>query len=137
MACDAAVVKTGTSTLEAAVIGAPQIAVYDFGWIMRLEWVLLWMWKRIPFVAMPNIILERMAVPELLGPDSRPEAILIALKELLNNEVTRGRMQEDYREIRRLLGSKLEKPATLRVAEIIDEMLIPEQDGEMESAARG
>jgi len=136
-ACDAAVVKTGTSTLEATVIGAPQIAIYDIGWMLRLEWMLLWTWKRIPFIAMPNIILERMAVPELLGPDSNPEAILIALKELLDNEVTRGRMQEDYREIRRLLGSDLEKPATLRVAEIIEEMLIPERDGEMESEALG
>ena len=58
---DAAVVKSGSATLEAAVIGTPQVVVYDFPWIGKLEWLLLWMWKRnIPFIAMPNVILQRM-----------------------------------------------------------------------------
>ena len=123
LACDAAIVKTGTATLEAAVVGAPQVAVYDLGWAGRIEWLLLWVWKRIPFIAMPNIILQRMAVPELLGFDCRPEAISAAICKLLGSEVERELMAKDYSEIRRHLGEKLSVSATERTAEILEEML--------------
>ncbi|MEA3187781.1 MAG: lipid-A-disaccharide synthase [Chthoniobacter sp.] len=123
LACDVAIVKTGTATLEAAVIGAPQVAVYDFEWVRRIEWLLLWMWKKIPFVALPNIILQRMAVPELLGLDCRAEAIALSVGELLENEVQRGQMLAAYDEVRRLLGAALPVSATKRTAEMLDEML--------------
>ena len=75
-ACDAAIVKSGTATLEAAVIGAPQVMVYDFPWVGRIEWLFLWMWKKnIPYIAMPNVILQRMAIRELLGLQCKPDAI--------------------------------------------------------------
>jgi lipid-A-disaccharide synthase len=121
-ACDVAVVKTGTATLEAAVIGAPQVAVYDVDWLGRLEWALLWMWKRIPFIAMPNIILQRMAVPELLGLECHPAAIAYAAGELLENDIQRHRMMEDYGEIRRQLGGDLPFGATERTVEMLEDM---------------
>ncbi|MFZ4386744.1 MAG: lipid-A-disaccharide synthase [Chthoniobacterales bacterium] len=120
---DVAVVKTGTATLEAAVSGTPQVAVYDFGWIGRLEWLLLWMWKKIPFVAMPNIILQRKAVPELLGLACTPEAIATEVLSLLENREKREKMRLDYREIRKLLGEQLPYGATDRTVNIILEML--------------
>ena len=123
LACDAAIVKTGTATLEAAVIGVPLVAVYDFDWSRRIEWLLLWMWKRIPFIAMPNIILQRIAVPELLGLECRAEAIAETIGDLLRNDILRHRMLQDYAEIRRHLGSDLPVPATIRTAEILEEML--------------
>jgi lipid-A-disaccharide synthase len=122
-ACDAAIVKSGTVTLEAAVLGAPQVVVYDFDLVRRAEWLLLWAWKRIPFAAMPNVILQRMAVPELLGLDCRPAAIAFAVEELLANDVQRGRMLRDYEEVRRAIGSELPQAPTVRVAEIVEEMV--------------
>ncbi len=122
-ACDAAVVKSGTGTLEAAVIGAPQVVVYDVGWITRIEWLLLWMYKKIPFITLPNIILQRMAVQELLGLDCTPEKISQAITELLEDESKRAKMAEDYREIREKLGARLLVPATERTAEILEELL--------------
>lgn len=123
-ACDAAIVKSGTATLEAAVIGAPQVVVYDFPWIGRIEWLFLWMWKKnIPFIAMPNVILQRMAVRELLGLECKPDAIAQAVAELIEDESKRRRIKEDYAEIRRKLGASLPKPATLRTAEMLEEMI--------------
>jgi lipid-A-disaccharide synthase len=116
-------VKSGTVTLEAAVLGAPQVVVYDFDLVRRAEWLLLWAWKRIPFAAMPNVILQRMAVPELLGLDCRPAAIAFAVEELLANDVQRGRMLRDYEEVRRAIGSELPQAPTVRVAEIVEEMV--------------
>jgi lipid-A-disaccharide synthase len=122
-ACDAAVVKMGSATLEAAVIGAPQVAVYDVGWVARVEWVLLWAWKRIPFIAMPNIILQREIVPELLGLNCRPEAIAAGITSLLKDGETRQIMERGYEEIRRHLGGDLPLGATERTARIVEDML--------------
>jgi lipid-A-disaccharide synthase len=124
LACDAAVVKSGSATLEAAVLGAPQVVVYDFPWIGRIEWLFLWMWKKnVPFIAMPNVILQRMAVQELLGPGCTPAAIAKSVTALLEDEPLRARLARDCDEIRRALGSELGKPGSLRTAEILDEML--------------
>jgi lipid-A-disaccharide synthase len=118
-----AVVKTGSATLEAAVAGAPQVTVYDLGWASRFEWLLLWMWKKIPFIAMPNIILQRRLVPELLGLHCRPEAIAAAVNRLLGNQEDRLQMEEGYKEIRAHLGENLPFGASARTVEILEEML--------------
>ena len=122
-ACDAAVVKTGSATLEAVVAGAPQVTVYDLGWAARIEWVLLWMWKRIPFIAMPNIILQRMLVPELLGLNCRTATIAAAVRRLLESEEDGKAIASGYEEIRVLLGGQLPLGATERTVEILEEML--------------
>ena len=123
LASDVAIVKTGTATLEAVLAGAPQIAIYDGSAVQRVEWFLLWTWKRIKYIAMPNVILQRMAVPELLGLDCRPEKIERAVVSLLDDETVRSRMLSDYSEISRALGSELPVPATERTAQILEEML--------------
>ncbi|HEV7868822.1 MAG TPA: hypothetical protein VGO90_14135 [Chthoniobacteraceae bacterium] len=123
LACDVAVVKTGTATLEAALADAPQVAIYDLPPAQILEWAVLWAWKRIPFIAMPNIILQRRAVPELLGPACRPGRIAAAVSLLLDDRCAREQMLSDYAEIRRALGSELPASATQRTAEILEEML--------------
>jgi len=128
LACDAAIVKTGTATLEAAVVGAPQVAVYDIDWIRRIEWLLLWMWKKIPFIALPNIILQRIAVPELLGLDCRAQAMALEIGDLLQNEVRRARMLADYEDVRQQLGANLPLSPTQRTAQILEEMLCTQPD---------
>ncbi len=124
LASDAAIVKTGTATLEAALVGTPQVAVYDASMIGRLEWCLLWAWRRIPFIAMPNIILQREAVPELIGLKCAPGKIATALTRVLHNEAAREEMLRDYSLIRKALGSELSVTPTERTAQIVEEMLI-------------
>lgn len=122
-AADAAVVKTGTATLEAVLADVPQVTVYDFGPVSRVEWCLLWAWRRIPFIAMPNIILQRHAVPELLGLNCKAGRIADWLMRLLKSDSTREQMRRDYSEIRAALGSGLPISATERTAQIAEEML--------------
>jgi lipid-A-disaccharide synthase len=123
LASDAAIVKTGTATLEAALAGTPQVAIYDASMTGRIEWCLLWAWQRIPFIAMPNIILQREAVPELIGLKCQPANIARALMRLLGDEAERDKMLRDYALIRRALGSELVRGPTERTAEIVEEML--------------
>jgi lipid-A-disaccharide synthase len=123
LAADAAVIKTGTGTLEAVVTGTPQVAVYDVSKPSRVEWCLLWAWKRIRFIAMPNIILQREGVPELIGLQCQPHKIAKELISILEDDTRRETMFRDYAFIRQELGADLALPATERTAQIVEEML--------------
>ena len=123
VASDAAIVKTGTGTLEAAVANTPQVAVYDVSIPARLEWLFLWAWRWVPFIAMPNIILQRRAVPEFWGLSCRPNIIARAVIRLLTDQPAREKVLRDYQEIRHALGADLPLPPTERTAEIVEEML--------------
>ncbi len=133
-AADAAIVKTGTASLEAVLAGVPHLAVYDFTIAGRTEWVLLWAWKRIPFWAVPNIILQRKAIPELLGLKCQPERIAATVQSLLEEGPIRRQMLQGYELVRRALGSELPIPATERTAEIVEEMLQEITDAELAPA---
>jgi lipid-A-disaccharide synthase len=122
-ACDAAIVKSGTSTLEAAVADAPQVVVYDGPKVMRLQAHIMGVRKRVPFVAMPNIIVQRRIVPELLGEDCTPANIAREVSSLLEAGEASTRMRADYALVRRALGAELPIGATQRTAEILEEML--------------
>jgi lipid-A-disaccharide synthase len=123
LACDAAIVKSGTATLEAAVANAPQIVVYNVPTLLRIQWVATGSRKKIPFVAMPNIILERQCVPEFLANECRAEVLVPQLRKLLTEPLLRDTMRQGYTEVRRALGSELPVGATVRTATMIEEML--------------
>jgi lipid-A-disaccharide synthase len=123
VASDAAVVKTGTGTLEAVICGTPQVAIYDVSVPRRIEWLLLWAWRWVPFIAMPNIILQKSAVPELWGLNCQPEKIAARLIEILTDEDIRGAMLRDYHAIHQALGAELPLSPTERTAQIVEEML--------------
>lgn len=122
-ACDVATVKSGTATLEAAVADAPQVVVYDAPMLLRAQWHLSGLEKKVPLVAMPNIILGRMAARELLGEACRPPLIAQELMTLLKNAGARQTLRADYAEVRRALGSELPYTATQRTAELLEELL--------------
>ena len=122
-ASDAAIVKTGTGTLEAVLAGAPQVTMYDVSALGRVEWLILWAWRWVPFIAMPNIILQREVVPELIGIQCQPKKIAEALMPLLIDESVRARIRRDYKLIHRALGCDLPTSPTERTAQIVEEML--------------
>lgn len=134
-ACDVAIVKSGTSTLEAAVADAPQVVVYDGPKVMRLQAHIMGVRKHVPFVAMPNILLQRRIVPELLGEDCTPQNIARDVSSLLEAGDVSTRMRADYALVRRALGEDLPFGATQRTAEILDEMLYKESGAVPASAA--
>ena len=72
---------------------------------------------------MPNIILQREAVPELIGLNCQPEKIAQALVRVLTDKTTREKILWDYALIRQALGSELETSPTERTAQIVEEML--------------
>lgn len=75
-ACDAALVKSGTSTLEAMLLHRPMVVSYRLG---ELTYRLVRLLLRTPFVALPNILAGRRLVPELLQHEATPAALAAEL----------------------------------------------------------
>ncbi len=100
-ACDAALVKSGTSTLEAMCLGRPMVVSYKLGdWSYRLARRLV----RTPYIALPNILAGRELVPELLQQDATPGALSDALlrqmargDEVTNLKAEFGRLHDSLR----------------------------------------
>lgn len=114
-ACDLVVTKSGTATLEAAILGRPMVILYRGSPIQGLEYRLLHQ-RRVRFIGMPNIILDRQAFPELIQVQVTPEAIAAAALPLLNDAAARERAEADLRLVRAELG---EPGAVGRTAELI------------------
>ncbi len=80
VACDVALVKSGTSTLEAMLLHRPMVVSYRLGWwTYQLAKRVL----RTPYVALPNILAGRALVPELLQHEGTAQALADALQQEL------------------------------------------------------
>jgi len=110
-ASDAALVKSGTSTLEAGLMLRPMVVVYKLSWLSYLVARLL---VRIAHVALVNILAGRGIVPELLQGEASPERMAGELLRLLEDPAAREAQLAGLREVRASLG---EPGAARRVAD--------------------
>ena len=82
--CRAGIVCSGTATLEAALARTPMVVVYRLGKAGEKEAKLI-RFKRPKFIALPNIVLDRFAVPELIQEDATPDKLKATLHTILND----------------------------------------------------
>lgn len=80
VAADAAMIKSGTSTLEAMLLRRPMVVSYRLG---NLSYRIASRLVNTPFIALPNILAGQSLVPELIQDAATPEAIAHALTEQL------------------------------------------------------
>jgi lipid-A-disaccharide synthase len=97
-ACDAVLIASGTATLEALLYKRPMVVAY------RLAPLTFWILKRMvksPYVSLPNLLAQRLLVPELLQDDATVEALAQTLSPLIEDgqEQTRG-FDEIHRTLR-------------------------------------
>lgn len=84
---DLVITKSGTSTLEAAILGKPMIIMYRGPALMGLEWRLRRKGLNIAHIGLPNILAQERVFPELIQDDATPEAISnLAVEMLLQPE---------------------------------------------------
>jgi lipid-A-disaccharide synthase len=95
---------SGTATLEAAAFGTPMLILYRYSKMMAFEIAVLGVKKRIKMIGLPNILAERMIVPELIQETCTPESIAQHTIQLLRDPKIRGQMKADLAEVRALLG---------------------------------
>ncbi|MBC7205409.1 MAG: lipid-A-disaccharide synthase [Methyloversatilis sp.] len=96
MACDVALVASGTATLEAALCRAPHVVAYR---IHALSYRIMKRMAYQPWVGLPNILAGRSIVPELLQHDATPEKLADALDALLGDAVARAAQIDEFERI--------------------------------------
>jgi lipid-A-disaccharide synthase len=81
-ACNAVLIASGTATLEALLYKRPMVVAYC---VAPLTYRILKRMVKSPYVALPNLLAQRLLVPELLQDAATPEAMAQLLSPLLEN----------------------------------------------------
>jgi lipid-A-disaccharide synthase len=125
----AAIVCSGTATLEAAICKTPMVVVYVLDKLMVAEAKLVRL--KFDFIAQPSILLNRLVAPELFYVNATPERVAQELKPLLTESDARRKQLADFDEIETLLGPG---DAITRAARIALEILQPLRDSAVKSS---
>ena len=111
-ASEAAIVASGTATLETALLGKPMVIAYRMSpW----SWRLMKRMRYQPWVGLPNIIAGEFLVPELLQDEATPENLAQALLNISQDPAVRERLPERFEKMHRLLR----RDASQRAAEAV------------------
>lgn len=111
----AAVVASGTATVESALTGTPFVVVYR---LSLLTWLLGRRLVKLDTFAMPNLIAGRKIVPELIQAGFTADAVVRELRKILPDGPARREMQDSLAEVKRKLAVT-EAPALLAAEEIL------------------
>jgi len=98
---DAAIVSSGTATIEAALLDVPMVVIYR---VTPLTAALAKPLVRTPFFSMVNLIAGKRAVPELIQNEFTPERTSAEILRLLNDQNAREAIRRDLAEVRHRLG---------------------------------
>ena len=117
-AADAALAKSGTTTLEAALADVPMVVAYK---VHPLTWLMFQRVRTVEWVSLVNLVAEREVVPELLQHHAEAGPLAEALRPLLDPGDPRTVAQrEGLAVVRARLGAP---GATTRVVALADELL--------------
>lgn len=118
----AAVVTSGTATLETALLNVPEVVVYKTS---KLTFFIGSFFVKVKFFSLVNLILDKEAVKELLQ-DNLAEDIRAELHQLLYNEQCRNTMLSHFRELRQKLGEPgVAERVAARIHDILKTPLTP------------
>ena len=111
------ITSSGTATLEASCLGTPMIIVYKTS---LSTWLMGKILLKLPYIGFPNILANKMIVPELLQFQARPDRLSNLVLELLNHPQKLETMRMGLRKVVKKLG---EPGAIDRAAKVIMEVV--------------
>ena len=112
--CEAAIAKSGTGTLELAVLGVPHVVVWATS---PVTWGLMRLLVRgTEFAAQPNLIAGKRVVPEFLQGAARPAAVAAPVVTWLTSPPARAAVVEELASVREALGPPGFAPRAARAA---------------------
>ncbi|NOZ25682.1 MAG: lipid-A-disaccharide synthase [Nitrospirae bacterium] len=112
-ASDAALIASGTSTLQAALCGVPMVVVYR---LFPLTYIIGRLLVNVKHISLVNLLAGREVVRELIQQRANTENVVRELERIKRDEQVRRYMTESFREIRSLYEGK---NASSRVAEMV------------------
>jgi lipid-A-disaccharide synthase len=115
---DAALVTSGTATLEAAIMETPQVVCYKGDFFSML---IAWMVIKVKYISLVNLIMESEVIKELVQYDLTENNILKELKSILKGGDKREKILSDYQALKDRIGPS---GASVRVAgEMVKELM--------------
>ena len=102
---DAAIINSGTASLEAVLTGTPQVVCWSTSALTM--WAIRHIFKvdkRIKYISLGNMIAGRSVFRELIQEEFNTAAVFAELRRITEDSAYRSRMMEGYREIRQALG---------------------------------
>ncbi len=99
----AAVVTSGTATLETALFRVPQVVVYKTSWI---SYAIAKRLIKVPYISLVNLIAEKEVVKELIQMDFNLQEILKELQLILGNVAHKEKILDGYTEVVEKLGEE-------------------------------
>jgi lipid-A-disaccharide synthase len=118
---DAAMVASGTATLETALLETPMVVVYK---ISGVSYAIGRRFIRVNHISLVNLIAGRAVVPELIQAEANPERIAAEVREIVTRRGKAREMKTALAEIRGKLGTP---GASQRTAQIACDMLFKEK----------
>lgn len=110
----AALVTSGTATLETALEGTPQVVCYRSNG-SKLTYKIMRKLVKVKYVSLPNLIVDDKIVPELLLHECTSSNISSELSPLLQTSPIRDRQIQGYRQMRKKLGTGIAAENTARL----------------------
>ncbi len=98
---EAAVVNSGTASLETVLLNTPQVVGY------RMNPITYWIARKIvkiKYISLGNLVVNKLAFKEFIQPDCNPDALVDEIRDLIENKERRTKMLKEYAEIREALG---------------------------------
>jgi lipid-A-disaccharide synthase len=117
---DAAVVTSGTATLETALFGVPEVVCYKSS---PISFSIAKRVIKIKFISLVNLIMNKEVVKELIQDEMNVENIRNVLSEILQNPEKRKMMLDDYRQLKEVLhaGGSASENAARVIMELLNE----------------
>ncbi len=110
--CECLVVKSGTTTLEAAFIGTPAIIVYIAN---SISYQIGRRFVKLDKIGLPNIILDKKVLPELIQAEVNPDNIVKHIERFLSDEELYTATRTELRRIHDLLGDRVASRETVKI----------------------
>lgn len=100
----AALVASGTAALETALFDVPQIVLYQVEGGRVMDFIMWTFVMKTKWVSLPDIILGKEAVKELLQVNMTVEKITAEMKKMLYDESYRNEIDNDYKRLHEIMG---------------------------------
>ncbi len=100
---EAALVTSGTATLETALMGIPEVVIFR---IPKLHELLMPIFLKVPFISLVNLSLGRESVREIVQSSMNPEGAISALNQIVEGGAGRKKMLADFEELRQIIGGE-------------------------------
>jgi lipid-A-disaccharide synthase len=99
--CDAIMTTSGTASLEIALLGVPMVIAYKLSALTY--WLGRWLVKT-PYIGLPNIMLGKLAVKELIQHQASAENLAAEITKILKDKPYAERIRQDLLQVKQQLG---------------------------------